>query len=113
MMINLQNSTNKNGDNLPGSHWLSIGKENNQDWYFDSFGLVPPPIIDYQLPDNILYNNRQVQGNTSTRCGWFAIGCVLFMKQLEGSPEQKMTTYINSFIAPILTDNDKILMTYF
>jgi hypothetical protein len=59
-------------------------KDNNNVYYFDSFGQPPPEIIQNILPFNskINYNNNQIQGLNQNHCGEFDL---LFLKYFQSS----------------------------
>jgi len=63
-------------DDGVGTHWVSyfVPKE-NVIWYFDSFGLPPPKIIEKQKLNGykIFYNSGEIQNGRSSSCGWYAI----------------------------------------
>lgn len=78
-VINMDESTG------PGTHWVAIYKTNNEIYYFDSFGIEPPPeVIDrYQKETGarFLFSTNQIQAPNSTMCGWY---CIMFLNQMMG-----------------------------
>lgn len=55
-----------------GTHWSCFVKINNDAFYFDSFGKLPPPleIVDYLGSDcRIYYNSKQYQKFNTIICG--------------------------------------------
>ena len=65
-IINLEN-TNQNG-----SHWVAYYKNNDEKYYFDSYGNAPPPkeLVKYLGPENLFYNSKRFQNyNDPAICG--------------------------------------------
>ena len=59
-----------------GTHWTAFYINNGNVYYFDSFGVEPPIVIQNLLKrkyKNIWYNNLQYQNLRSSICGLFAI----------------------------------------
>ena len=60
-----------------GSHWVSVViDKNDESYYFDSYGNIPPSEIINFLERNSkvwYYNNMKFQGNLSVLCGYFVI----------------------------------------
>ena len=71
--INLQDS------NLPGSHWVSYCKRNDEIYYFDSYGVAfVNNVIKNQYPNHkFICNIYRTQSMDSNQCGRF---CILFVK---------------------------------
>lgn len=65
-----------------GTHWTCFyanTRNKAHALYFDSFATPPPKeVVEFLKPfRNIIYNNVQVQANTSVCCGFF---CIAFIK---------------------------------
>ena len=71
LIFNLQNS------NQPGSHWISLSRNNNNIFIFDSFGIGHIPKNTYKIYKNfnIITNIYRIQDINSNLCGLF---CILF-----------------------------------
>lgn len=67
---------NLDDSNGPGTHWVAYYKYNNNAYYFDSFGNLPPPLelIKY-LGNNtsIYYNYKKYQSFDSVICGQLSL----------------------------------------
>lgn len=77
--VNIDKSTGE------GSHWVAYLNHQRLPYafYFDSFGVVPPPeIIKYLKTSGkqIYYNSSQIQNIKSLMCGYY---CVDFIKQFD------------------------------
>ena len=68
-VINLANLSEE------GSHWVAYFKKDNNIWYFDSFGDLPPPIELQKHFEgyNILYNYSNYQNYNTFICGHLCI----------------------------------------
>jgi hypothetical protein len=91
-IINLENH------NQDGSHWTALFKNKNKYYYADSFGVVPPQTLLDNLkinPNNLFYNDKQIQDLKSQRCGFYAI---YFLYCISKNPIQEgLEKYINTF----------------
>lgn len=60
-----------------GTHWVAYYKNKQNNYYFDSFGDIPPPIeiVRYFNTDKILYNYNRYQ-NKGVICGHL---CLAFL----------------------------------
>ena len=108
-IFNIQDSKDKNGNPNPGTHWMAAGIKNNQSWCFDSFGLAPPKPIHQVLQDPIVYNSRQIQGDKSELCGYFALAACCQVTLHGGDPGESLKHLVDEFTEPNLENNDKIL----
>ncbi len=68
----------------PGNHWVACASlpDKKHTYYFDSYGLVPPKLIQTFLESSgrrVLYSNSWIQGFQSILCGYYAI---YFIKEL-------------------------------
>jgi hypothetical protein len=105
-IINLENSVDKKGKPLDGTHWLGLKIFSNGVFYFDSFGVIyPNEIYDFckrLLPNmSIHYNKIDYQNLNSTCCGQFVIH---FLKY---GYDYLNKNYKNSFF------NDKLVLNNF
>lgn len=84
MRNNLPNKCRKNESAIinlddmtgPGTHWVAYLKKNNEVYYFDSFGNLPPPVelIKYLGSDShIYYNFKRYQNYGSVNCGQLSL----------------------------------------
>lgn len=91
-IVNLEDSINDDGKNNVGSHWTAFqinktiknGKIILEPYYFDSYGVVPPTIIEKILKRNshlnkIPYNKKDIQGLKSESCGWYCLAWLYFI----------------------------------
>ena len=87
-----------------GTHWVALHVNNNDDTYFDSFGVehIPKEIkkfIDCPSPSashnkNIKPNIFRIQAYDSIMCGCFSIGFINFM--LAGKTLTNLTNLFSS-----------------
>lgn len=115
-VINIQDSTDPQGNPLPGVHWVAAGKLSpNRAWYFDSYGLHPPDTVVEKLGmprRNIQYAENQIQDDDSGTCGWFSILVCGLFDLCAGDPDKITQTFkdiTSIFDSPDLRDNDRIL----
>jgi len=114
MVINIENSTDSKGKPLPGTHWVAAGIQNKQSWYFDSFGLDPPIHVTQMLPAPIQRATHQIQNNTATTCGLFALAaCDAVTSHPSRAPVQSLESFESVFETPNLESSDKKLHQYF
>ena len=100
----MQNS--KDGD---GTHWVCFKYAKNIVTYYDSFGVAPPREIMKICKKQLIYNNRQIQDENSTCCGWFCIACIVKDHlDLHGDPITHYNRFLSSF-SDNTAINDKIL----
>ena len=93
-----------------GTHWVALYVQNNDDTYFDSFGVehIPKEIKTFTGNKNIKTNIFRVQAYDSTMCGYFCIGFIDFM--LAG---KTLTEFTNLFSPNNFKRNDDIILNYF
>ena len=72
-IINLETS-NKNG-----SHWVCWWRNENDKYYFDSFGINPDKRVIKYLKSPILYSTYQIQQYNDTNCG---LWCLFVLNKL-------------------------------
>lgn len=82
---NIINMDNHNGN---GTHWVCFYKNtiNNDNIYWDSFGILPPVIID-DILHPYKYNHKDVQYLDSSSCGWWCIFCIWFCSKYDNKQE--------------------------
>ena len=94
-----------------GTHWVALYVNNNNDTYFDIFGVehIPKEIkIFINRPSSIKTNFFRIQAYVSIMCGYFCIGCINFMLA------RKTLTDFTSLFSPYDFDkNDNIILSYF
>ena len=115
------------GDNLPkledrayvinldeysdiGTHWVAFYINNNDNTYFDSFGVehISKEIKTFINNKNIKIDIFRIQAYDSIMCGCFCIGFIDFM--LAG---KTLTEYTNLFSPNNFKKNDDIILNYF
>ena len=62
-----------------GTHWVLWYRENDTNFYFDSYGIQPPLELQRYLKSSILYNTEQIQPKGEVFCGHL---CLHVLKQL-------------------------------
>ena len=62
-ILNLDSSKNE------GTHWVCWIKNEDEKYYFDSFGIQPPTEIIKYLKSPIMYNTYQIQQYNDSNCG--------------------------------------------
>ena len=84
-ILNLDDSSGK------GTHWVCWYKKNNENYYFDSYGVQPPLELKRYLKDTIFYNTERLQPKGEVFCGHL---CLFVLKRLtEG---RKLQVIVNS-----------------
>ncbi len=63
-----------------GTHWTCYHKNENQCYYFDSFGLDPPIELCMYLNSEIDLSTFQIQEFNTHHCGYY---CLVVLKLLE------------------------------
>lgn len=78
--------------NLNGqSHWTAMVKDGNDYFYFDSYGVVPPQMLedmilchttglDGEQHGFYCYNTKEIQAINSSSCGYY---CCAFLKWMD------------------------------
>jgi len=94
--------------NLNGrSHWVALIRLPDGYFYFDSFGIIGPQILDHL---DYTYSEVDLQKISSTACGWFCLGFLLSMNR-GGKGEKMYEEFIMAFKSP--EDNDVTLKRRF
>lgn len=70
-IVNMESSNDGNG-----THWCCLKTGKNNFWY-DAFGFAPPIEVLQKIHGSLKYNDRQIQNEKSTACGFFCIACIL------------------------------------
>jgi hypothetical protein len=89
-IINLEDS------NEDGSHWVALYNDKNENFteYFDSYGMKPAlqtiRFVKKHFRKSIYYNDTQVQGDNSKRCGFF---CQFYIKSRSSGKSPYDTLY--------------------
>lgn len=103
-IINLDDSSG------PGTHWCVLFRTNDRCYYwFDSFGVYPPPEISKKVGTNILLSqNDQIQDLRSEACGWY---CMAFVNYIEEHDFSGFAGFLNLW-SDDSKKNDEILASY-
>ena len=80
-IINMQDSVDVSGEELPGTHWVCFFIERGKACYFDSFGFNPPAEIQLFLKDYtpFPFNKKEIQNLHSGWCGDYCLFFLSFM----------------------------------
>jgi hypothetical protein len=97
-IFNMDDST----DPRDGTHWVAFKRSNNNNFYFDPIGIIPPLEV-LEKCKNCNYNKKQIQDIDSTACGWFCIAIILW--ETNGG---KITDFIKCF-SDNPKENDRVL----
>ena len=129
--INLEDSRDENGQELPGSHWtclmaLSAPNGDPQIFYFDSFGIGCPQNIDTSIKKQfgrrtrISSSLKQIQHkDVSACCGWFCLAWAHFMQKrsdgryFNSNYYDRYGDFLELFDAEDLEGNDMKLKMFF
>jgi hypothetical protein len=77
--------------NLNGqSHWVAMVRDKDNYFYFDSYGVVPPQMLEDLImrgsKDGLyLYNTKEIQAINSSSCGFY---CVAFLKWMDQAKQK-------------------------
>lgn len=111
LIINLMDLLDKEGNMLPGSHWVSLCyfKKANKFVYFDSFGVVPAVEIiqfcDKTSPKaDIIYSDTMIQKLDTTTCGYYAIAFIYYMRRYVNKQETNVRAVYNKFVKEFSED---------
>ena len=94
----------------PGKHWIAMIKDQNNCYYFDSFGLpiYVSQIIETLKENNIKryrYNSSQIQPFTSQNCGYYCLAFILtYLNDLN------YDDFLNNFYTNV-TKNDNVCIS--
>ena len=91
-----------------GEHWLALILEEEECFYFDSFGLPieDETLLKYLEPyyDKVTYSDVCIQHVTSNKCGKF---CILFVKNVNSKSSYE--NFLSKFSHSDLKKNDIIV----
>jgi hypothetical protein len=96
-VVNLQSNTEGNG-----THWTALLIENENAFYFDSFGALPSlEIIQFcrkrHGQHHLYFNNWIIQDLRSELCGWYCLGLLLYVK-IKRKKFTSLTNCCNAYI---------------
>lgn len=74
--------------------------------YFDSFGFICPKDLEQKLIPNYIYNEKQIQDERSSACGYF---CIAFIMYLHSKPSMQCFKSFCKLFSSEVSQNDKIL----
>ena len=101
-----------NLDDDKGTHWTALYKN----YYFDSYGVLPPESVENYLYNKYLYSDIQFQpiNKNSNYCGWF---CLLFLYYMNNNGTKnddfKFNNFLHLFNRNNISLNKKIIFDYF
>ena len=95
--------------NLNGhSHWTVLYKDNDDIFYYDSFGFEPPEEVETKL-GNYYWNDTDIQDIDTSSCGYYVIAFIKFMNN-KINPLKSYKTFVSLFNSDT-KKNEKILET--
>jgi hypothetical protein len=89
---------NLDDSNGSGTHWTAFFKDNDEKYYFDSYGLQPPDELVKYLRSPIQYNSDRIQPCNTVVYGHL---CLYVLKRLSMASEvsrEKFQEILNSLI---------------
>lgn len=97
MIINLQDDTDENGVDQPGSHWVGMWMENKKAVFFDPFGFPPPVQVEWWLKPYRpwTYSHKQIQNPRSEVCGYYCLYFLYFMTKHKGDPYKRFEKFMD------------------
>lgn len=99
-IINLSDSKDSQGRQLPGTHWTVFWIEKSKCAYFDSFGCPPPQAVQRFLRPftRYPYCSFTIQNIESSVCGWYCIDFLAFMaKRNVSSVDKRFTAFLDRY----------------
>lgn len=100
-IVNLSDSHDANGQQLPGTHWVAFWVEKKKCCYFDSFGIPPPLAVQKLLKPLVRYpySNITIQNLNSSVCGWYCVDFLAFMDRNRStkSVDKRFTAYLDKY----------------
>jgi hypothetical protein len=91
-VVNMQSS---NEGDRQGTHWVCVYVGHTNVIYLDSFGVAPPlEILDLTKNKKLYYNDKQIQDEKSSCCGYFCVACILSDK---GNTLLDYKVFLNQF----------------
>lgn len=92
-IINLQDSSNDNGDDNSGTHWTMFQvnktpKNIIQPIYFDPYGVEPPEAVKEYIKKetkmNLPYTSKDIQSLMNNACGYYCLAMAHFINTFVG-----------------------------
>jgi hypothetical protein len=75
--------------NLNGqSHWTAMCRDGSNFFYFDSYGVVPPQLLEDLIMQGdgfYCYNTKEIQAINSSSCGFY---CCAFLKWMDKAKQK-------------------------
>lgn len=121
-IINLQDSVNSQGGELPGTHWTALYTGPRYGVYMDSFGFPPPVEVENSLkntyPNYKTYykNSTEIQGINTRICGYYCIYFIWYMNKFKSKyPDLKvrLQKFVDEFNETNPSKNRQILENEF
>ena len=114
-VVNLQSNTEGNG-----THWTALIIEQENAFYFDSFGALPSlEIIQFcrkrHGKHHLYFNNCIIQDLRSELCRWYCLGLILYVK-MHRNKFTSLTNCCNAYINLFedkTKDNADVLKLFF
>lgn len=100
------------GKELPGTHWMAMGRIRGTPFYFDSYGVIPPTEIESYFPDkeNMVWSHKEIQELGTPNCGFFCVAACLWLCRKNGeSCEEALKSFLDQFDHKNYAYNDVIL----
>ncbi len=121
IVINLSDSVDAKGRELPGTHWTAVYVEKGKKgkWhgaYFDTFGAPPPVAVQQYLRPTVPYSFScfDIQSVESGWCGTYCVLFLFFMSRNRcGSFEQRFLHFLQMWSSDNPTANLTLLKSYF
>ena len=79
-----------------GTHWTACVKNNDENFYFDSFGIIAPTEVENFLNNDYTYNDKQIQNYYDEHCGFY---CIAFLCSMDMTKDKlhNMESFLNLF----------------
>ena len=95
-----------------GTHWCAFFKNNNNIYYFDSYGM-PPPVLPMKIfkGENckVFYNDKIIQHLNTSSCGYWVIAFFCFLHRVEqGETTLNMLDHYQEFLN-LFDDKNQVL----
>lgn len=94
-----------------GTHWTCFYNGSHFNFYFDSFGFVPPSKVEKVLNDQYNYNTMRIQSLQSSSCGWYCLMIIREMNRQDNTLDT-FTNILNKFINDSPRYNESVLERY-
>lgn len=110
-------------DDDDGTHWTGMIINDNECFYFDSFGMPPPEYVIEKIPSamkkNFHLNRKQIQDYDSDACGLFCLAFfTAFLLDASGTKSRNkyMLDYLDKlfkdFFSNIPKENDSLVADF-